>query len=135
MIDSERYPNEPLTYEWLLANGWHKLERGELQPTDHCRREVGLETTTDEHFMVASEDMGIEVCPDKFPEPRFWFCWLTIARAPRAPAHTWIHVRHLKTVRDLVLLYEGLTGRRLGKASWRRDELAPAVFDDEVTQC
>jgi len=122
------YPTDPLTYGWLTANGWHMLERGERQPTDHCRRAVGLETVEDEHFLVSPEDVCIDVCPDRWPDAKFWFCWLTKAVARNRQPHTWIHMRHLKTVRDLVLLYEGVTGRRHGPPSWRRDQLAPPVF-------
>lgn len=128
------YADELLTYEWLLANGWQKLDRGERQPTDHCRRAVGLETVEDEHFLVAAEDCCIDVCPDVWPNARFWFCWVTKAVTRTRQPHTWLHLRHLKTVRDIVLLYEGITGRRLGATSWRRDDLAPPVFGCPATR-
>jgi len=130
-MTSPYYPSGPLSYDWLLANGWRKLERGERQPTDHCRRAAGLETV-DEHFLAAPEDLCIDVCPDRWPDTQFWHCWLTQAVSVNRQPHRWIHVRHLKTVRDLIVLYEGITGRRHGKPSWRRDELAPPIFDEET---
>lgn len=124
------YPPDALSYEWLQANGWHVLERLERQPTDHCRRCVGLETVDDHKFLVASEDVCIDVAPERWPSPAFWFCWITRASSQNRHPSVWVHARHLKTVGDLMLLYEGLTGRRLGPPSWRRDELAPPVLGE-----
>lgn len=129
-----RDPQEPLSYDWLRANGWHVLERLERQPTDSCRRCVGLETVDDPRMMVAAEDLCIDLMPERWPDPGFWFCFITRASAQNRHASVWLHVRHLKTVADLVLLYEGLTGRQFGPPSWRRDELAPPVLDSQGSE-
>lgn len=123
------YSAEPLSYGWLKKNGWHVLDRLDRQHTDHCRRCVGLETVQDEHFLTAPEDVCIDVAPERWPNPHFWFCWITKASSQNRHPSVWVHARHLHTVGDLVLLYEGLTGRRLGPPSWRKDELAKPVIE------
>lgn len=126
-----------LDYDWLREFGWHRIPRLERQPTDHVRRCVALETADDERFLVASEDLCIDLAPEKWPNPRFWFCWITKASSHNSPPHTFVHARHLKTRDDLILLYRGLTGREFGKPNWDRKKLAPVVVfesDEMVTQ-
>jgi len=124
------YSADPLTYDWLLANGWHKLERLDRQPFDHVRRCVGLELVQNHHFMIAPEDVCLDLAPnfDLHSKTGHWLCWLTRASAQNRHPSIWLHVRHLETIRDLAILYEGITGRQLGPPSWRRDKLARPIF-------
>lgn len=122
------YPTELLDYDWLADFGWRKLDRQERQPTDHYRRCVGLETADDDRFMVAPEDLCIDVAPENWPSPRFWFCWVTRASSQHHFPSVFLHTRHLKTRADLMLLYEGLTGRQFGKPHWDRRKLAPPIL-------
>ena len=119
------HPDTVLSYEWLHEWGWHKIPRQERQPTDHVRRCVGLEISDDRLFMAASEDLCIDLAPDFNGE--FWYCWITKATGHNNPPHTWIHARHLKIRGDLILLYEGLTGRSFGPSKWDRRELSPVI--------
>lgn len=117
---------DALSYEWLAANGFHCLERFERQPTDHYRRCIGLETA-ERGFLVAREDLCIDIAPERMPDPAFWFCWLTRASSQHQHPSVWIHVRHIKTVGDLILLYQGFTGRKFGQPAYRISDLQPLI--------
>jgi len=119
--------NAPLTYEWLHEHGFRTLPRFDRQPTDHVRRCIGLETVEDSLFLRCSEDLCLDLAPERMPEPRYWFCWVTRASSQHQHPSIWIHARHLKTRFDLVLLYMGLTGRHFGKPDWDRRKLMPEV--------
>lgn len=118
---------EPLSYVWLNENGFHTLDRRERQPTDHCRRCIGGELVEDSVHLVAREDLCLDVAPERWPNPNFWFCWVTRCSSQNNHPSIWLHVRHLRTVGDLVLLYEGLTGRQFGQPHWKRSNLMPAI--------
>lgn len=107
--------NEPLTYEWLAANGFREIERLERQPTPIFRRCIGLETVGD-HWFRAGEDLCIDVSANLPPASDKWFCFLSRNHSPNRQSGRFIHIRKLRTVGDLVLLYEGLTGRQFGPA-------------------
>lgn len=113
------YPKAMLSHDWLVKNGWNKLERLERQPTDHYRRCIAMETYQDDHFMIANEDLCIDVAPNVLEAPAFWFCWITRASSQNRQPSTWLHVRQIRTVGDLMLLYEGLTGRFFSEPSSR----------------
>lgn len=109
--DYQQQPRHIISYDWLESTGFIKLERGERQPTDHCMRCIAGETI-DEHWMIAREDLCIEVCPDRMPpDTNFWLCWVGKSHSQNRSMHTFTHVRHMKYVEELMLLYEGLTGR------------------------
>lgn len=117
----------PITYEWLHEHGFRTLPRLERQPTDHVRRCLGLETVEDNVFLRASEDMCLDLAPERMPDPKFWFCWVTRASSQNHNPSVWIHTRHLVTRFDLILLYMGLTGRHFGKPDWDRRKLMQPV--------
>ncbi len=121
--------SEPLSYEWLAANGFREVERLDRQPKPVFRRCVALETV-DEHWMRANEDLCIDVS-EGFDESRNgWFCFLSRNHSPHRQSERFIHARKLRTVGDLVLLYEGLTGRQFGQpVRWNpKTELMPPVI-------
>jgi hypothetical protein len=118
---------QPISYQWLAASGFHKLERLQRQPTDHYRRCIATECIG-ESFMVSSEDLCIEVAPNRIPADH-WLVWLTRASAQNSRASIWLGVRRVTHAREIVLLYEGLTGRQFGQPSCHDSELKPPVFD------
>lgn len=118
--------SEPITYEWLQEWGFRTLPALERQPFDTVIRCIGLETV-DDHFMTASEDLCIHMSPGQ-AACEWWYCWIAKSHAFNRNPHVWIHVRHLRTQGELILLYEGLTGRKFGKPSWNRRELAEPIF-------
>jgi hypothetical protein len=128
-LAEDRYSSEPLDYEWLQEYGFRKITRQERQPTDHVRRCVAHETADDDRFMVAMEDLCIDLAPECWPMARFWFCWVTRASSQNHFPSVFLHVRHLKTQGDLILLYEGLTGRRFGEPNRDRKQLAPKIIE------
>lgn len=99
---SER--DELLTEDWLRAAGfkWHQLDR---QPNKHWLLWLG-EAMRGGMFS-SYEDLGIEVATTSGIGT--WFCWLRDDAGGRY--HRFIHLRHIETVRDLVGIIEGLTGR------------------------
>lgn len=118
-----------LSYDWLLEHGWHRLERLERQPTDHVRRCVGREVTG-RRFLVASEDLCIDMAPEREVNPAFWFCWVTRASAQNRHPSVWLHVRHLHWCEEVEHLYEGLTGRQFGKPTYDWREMPPEMFPE-----
>lgn len=117
---------DPITYDWLLAHGWHRLDREERQPFDHCRRCIGRDVIGD-LYMAASEDLCIEVSPTSATMTE-WFVWITKAHSQNNFASVWLHVRYMRRAAELILLYEGLTGRRFGLPTWNAKERAEALF-------
>lgn len=102
--------DQPITPAWLTANGWRithrKGEQGEYGwfPNDHYRRDIAHETTDGRRPFVSLDDLAIELAAWSFAVGE-WGCW--VAKENRA----WVFVRLLRTVGDVVKLYEGLTGR------------------------
>jgi hypothetical protein len=106
----------PITEDWLRAAGfkWHQFER---QPDKHWLLWLG-EATKDRDSFTSYEDIGIELAPCWFKnylgedagDVGKWFCWLRDDAAGRY--HRFIHLRHLRTIADLVLLIEGITGQQ-----------------------
>lgn len=94
--------SEPLSYHWLRYNGWKLLGRQERQSTDHVRRDVAGEVAGGRRPFVSSDDLGIELAEGFDGE---WYCWV-VRQEPRQC----IHVRFVRTVGDVVRLWEGLTG-------------------------
>jgi len=62
--------------------------------------------------MTCYEDLGIEVALGR---DGTWFCWLRGDTAGRY--HRFIHIRHLRTTDELILLIEGLTGQAWNAAN------------------
>lgn len=87
----------PITEAWLRAVGfkWHQLDR---QPTRQWL--LWLDRNT--------EDLGLELAyaGDHF---RDWFCWLRADTAGRY--HRFIHVRHVRTIGEVIALVEALSGQ------------------------
>ena len=115
-----------LTYDWFKKNGFHRLERGERQPFDHVRRCLGMETIG-KQFMVADEDLCLDLCPNDDSQES-WHCWITKANSPSLHPTHWIHTRSLQFAEEVVLMYEGLTGRRFGPKEWNRQKQPMPFF-------
>lgn len=104
-----------ITEDWLKSIGfkWHQLDR---QPSKHWLLWIGGAAENENRFQC-SEDLGIELAwsgwhnsagqVSGFPDE--WHCWLRADSAGRY--HRFIHIRHLKTRRDLLTLIHGLIGR------------------------
>jgi len=93
---------EPITEDWLASVGfkWHQLER---QPGKQWLLWLGADV---ERVIASFEDLGVELGKSPFGDR--WCCWLRSDVAHRYSR--FIHVRHLKTQRELIPLIEGLTG-------------------------
>lgn len=93
-----------LTESWLKENGfkWHQLDR---QPDKHWLLWLGA-VISDSAFS-SIEDLGIEVAPYGRNDPR-WFCWLRSDCAHRYSR--FLHLRHIRTERDLVWIIQAITG-------------------------
>lgn len=92
--------DDPITEEWLRAVGfkWHQLAR---QPDKHWLLWIG------ELCGSSFEDLGIEVAPSGRDADPWWFCWLRADYSGRYSR--FVHIRHLRSTRDLTLMFEGLT--------------------------
>jgi hypothetical protein len=97
----------PLSYDWLHANGFHLLHREERQPTDHVRRNVGMEKLKGLEPFQSIDDLCIELASQTTGDE--WFCWV-VQIEPRRH----IHVRMMRERWEVVKLWEGLTGREWG---------------------
>jgi hypothetical protein len=114
-------PEMPITEDWLKSAGfkWHQLER---QPHKHWLLWLG-DATAERHSFTSYEDIGIELAPCWWKSREGeaagpigkWFCWLRDDSAGRY--HRFIHIRHLRTVGELILLIEATTGQRWNPAN------------------
>ena len=97
--------NPPISEDWLRDSGfkWHQIER---QPSKHWVLWLG--DAIDER-MVSFEDLGVEVAVDSRDEKPFAYVWLRADYAGRYSR--FLHVRHMKTVDELIRLIEGVTGQ------------------------
>lgn len=93
-----------ITEDWLTEVGfkWHQLDR---QPDKHWLLWLGDTIRAKDDSLTSTEDLGIELAPCRRDE---WFCWLRGDCAGRY--HRFIHLRYLRTERDVILLVEALTG-------------------------
>lgn len=111
----------PITESWLAVNGfkWHQFDR---QPDKHWLLWLGGAIATRGLFH-SIEDLGIEVAQgwwknrngDDVGDIGSWFCWLrgdTAGRYSRL-----LHIRHIRTVPELVRLIEALTGQAWAPAN------------------
>ena len=95
-----------LTEAWLKKNGfkWHQLDR---QPTKHWLLWLGA--VVRDNDLTGVEDLGIEVAPfSGSSDDLRWFCWLRSDVAHRYSR--FLHLRHIRTERDLVVIIQGITG-------------------------
>lgn len=100
--------DEPITDAWLSAHGWKTpspRNDGNTQLPGFRLRPVGHELADGPHPFRSYDDLCIAVAPSH-GSPGEWHCWLY-----QLEPYRHIHVRHVRTVRDLVRLWEGLTGR------------------------
>jgi hypothetical protein len=68
--------------------------------------------------MSSSDDLGIEVADGAYggrEQPDQWFCWLRSDSSHRYSR--FIHLRHLRTVRDLLGVIYGVTGQEFDAAN------------------
>lgn len=95
----------PITEEWLYAAGFRWTQR-DRQNSRHWLLWLGWAV---EDKNTCLEDLGLELAPvlSKF-SPDEWFCWIRSDFAGRYSR--FLHVRHLKTRREVVLLLNGLVG-------------------------
>jgi hypothetical protein len=92
-----------ITEDWLKSIGfrWHQLDR---QPSKHWLLWVG---GLQRHMSFAdTEDLGVEVSA---ANDGWWHCWFRSDESGRY--HRFIHVRYLRTQRDLICLLEAVTGQ------------------------
>jgi hypothetical protein len=107
MLDASSVPGDtPLSYEWLKANGWKTLTRQERQPTDHVRRPVAWEVAGGKRPFVSPDDLCVELALATAGDDGEWHCWVS-----QVEPHRFVHVRMMRTVGDVIRLWEGLTGR------------------------
>ncbi len=123
MFEITAETDAPITEEWLREVGfkWHQFDR---QTTKHWLLWLG--DALPDRMFHDNEDLGIEVCSDH-PDPLEWYCWLRADTSGRY--HRFIHIRHLRTQRELIAMIEGLTGQAWDPAnnmwgSMRRPEQA-----------
>lgn len=119
----------PLTYDWLLANGFHKIDKHERQPTEHVRYCIGMHVIGD-RFMVAPEDLCIDLCPLFADEDKGWHLWVTYCAGPNNFPCRWIGVRTIHYADEVIALYESLTGRKYSNARWDQRKLGEPLFPD-----
>lgn len=98
-----------ITEDWLKEVGF-KWDRIERQPTKHWTLWLG--NAADEPMRMSdSSDLGIEIATKNWKghEEDGWFCWLRSDVAHRYCR--FIHIRTLRTRRDLMEVIFGVTGR------------------------
>lgn len=95
--------DDPLSESWLASVGfkWHQMDR---QPSRHWM--LWIASVLPRRQFVCHEDLGIEVADGAMDGE--WFCWLRADTSGRY--HRFIHLRHIRTPRDLVRIIEGITG-------------------------
>ncbi|MGY3605644.1 MULTISPECIES: hypothetical protein [unclassified Bradyrhizobium] len=101
--------DDPITEEWLKAVGfkWHQFDR---QPSKHWLLWLGA-GLKEKPCLTSYEDIGIELAanvPSRDGDMD-WFCWLRSDGAGRY--HRFIHLRHVQTRNDVMLLVVAITGR------------------------
>jgi hypothetical protein len=94
---------ELITEEWLKSVGfkWHQFDR---QPSKQWLLWCGIRSA--DNWGVDTQDVGIEVCSGGIDGT--WLCWLRSDTAHRYSRL--LHVRHMRTQRELILLVEAVTG-------------------------
>lgn len=99
--------NEPITEAWLVAHGWRLVgERNDerTQPSRKMRRlAIAAECLDWPQPFRSSDDLCIDVAPWRYGE---WFVWIH-----QEEPYRFVPVRMMKTVGELVRLWEGLTGK------------------------
>lgn len=92
---------DPITEQWLSESGfkWHQLDR-----QIHKHWLLWLGDCISER--TGYDALGVEVTKGS---DDWWYCWLRSDCAGRYSR--FLHVRHLYTVNQLILLIEGLTGQ------------------------
>lgn len=96
-------PETLICEEWLKTVGfkWHEFDR---QNTKHWLLWLG--DAVRGSGMTSFEDIGIELAPVSGGVD--WFCWLRSDTSHRYCR--FIHIRHIRTRRDLEAMIYGLTG-------------------------
>lgn len=117
----------PIDADWLREIGfrWHQLDR---QPDQHWLLWMG-DAMND--CVTCYEDIGIEVAPAGTGD---WFCWLRSDAGSRYGR--FIHLRHIRSRRDLILILEGIAGCGFAPehcigGSWMTPEHAARVKGQE----
>jgi hypothetical protein len=101
--------DDPITEEWLKSSGfkWHQFDR---QPSKHWLLWLGG-GLKEKPSLTSYEDIGIELAanvPNR-DGSLDWFCWLRSDGAGRY--HRFIHLRHVTTRNDVMLLVVSISGR------------------------
>lgn len=105
----------PITEDWLKAAGfkWHQFD---LQPDKHWLLWLG-DALKESSRLTSFSDIGLELAPawwknrndEDIGNVGAWHCWFRADVAGRY--HRFIHIRHLKSTGDLILLIEAITGQ------------------------
>ena len=106
-----------ITTDWLLANGFRKVDALDKLGNVHYRRAILGEVVGGLRPFQAADDLCIEVAVATDGE---WFVWLVYAEKVKH-----IHVRMMRLQHEIQSLYEGLTGR-----AWNDPYLPPNHLDE-----
>jgi hypothetical protein len=119
----EKMADDLISEDWLRSVGfkWHQFNR---QNTKQWLLWCGI---TSGESWTDTQDIGIEVC-ENTGLGKDWFCWLRSDYAHRYSR--FIHVRHIKTQRELILLVEAVTGLPWNPANHRNG----CVLTDEQAE-
>lgn len=109
MTLSDAQADALITEDWLKEIGfkWHQIER---QPERHWLLWLGSAMND---RTICFEDLGIEVASGAMDDA--WFCWLRGDVSHRYSR--FIHLRHIRTKRDLIQIIEGITGQTFDLAN------------------
>lgn len=94
-----------ITESWLTAHGW-KLQSERNDPNTRCPgfrlRAIGHELSGGRGAFHSFDDLCIAVAPALEGQ---WYVWIY-----QLEPYRHIHVRHMRLTKELVRLWEGLTG-------------------------
>ena len=96
----------PITEDWLKEVGfkWHQLPR---QPEKHWLLWLG-DAVKEGNGFASHDDLGVEVANAWLDKDERWNCWLRADLSCRYSR--FIHIRYVRTRRDLIAVIEGVTG-------------------------
>ena len=113
--------SEPLTEEWLASVGFRRKTRQERQPFDHWEIRINTDPESVMH------DLYIETTLPGFERDGEhvnignggWFLWL-------GRSHAFIHLRHIKTQREMIDVIEAISGKPWDAAHHKWGSIWPA---------
>lgn len=92
-----------ISEHWLRQHDFKWFMTGNEK---HWRRAIGTDKKEGRGFMESSDDLCIELAWNpKGDDNGWWYCWIAQVEPRRH-----IHVRHMREVNEIAMLYLGLTG-------------------------